>query len=336
MSGFDAFLSKLGPKLSKDIKTASQIELIRRPLASRGLTLALGGGIGAGRITTVYGNQSSGKSLLLLESIAMWQKEGLVCGFADTEQTYDKDFTARLGVDNDKLLMAGSKSSDRLINEIVPWLEAGIDILVIDSISDIFPEAFVDKDGSIKDAENTKQIGAHAKAITALIKAVLFSNISTAVILLSQTTTKMESWGTIQVPHGGQKTLFGSSQIIRLSSSNTDAKQKKGLIKKGEIMVEEPIGRTVEAIVQKNKLGRQSQIARYDIYYGGPWVGIDRTAELVDLCVEYGIIEKGGAWYTVADQRVQGRDSVVDLIKGDAELEKQLDKELLEATNGDG
>lgn len=322
------FLSKLDPKVAKAMKTASETEVIRFPLASRRLTHALGGGIGAGRVTTIYGNQSAGKSLLTLQTIGQLQKQGLVCGFADVENTYDKDFAARLGVNNDELYITGSKSSGRLSNEIIPWIEAEMDILVIDSISDILSESFVDKDGTIKESDDRKQIGAHAKAITGLIQAIHYSNSKTAVVLLSQTTTKMETWGAMQVPHGGQKTLFGSSQIIRLASSNTDAKQKKGLIQVGERKVEQPIGRTVEAIVQKNKLGRQSTTAVYDIYYAGDNIGIDLDGELVDMSTDFGVLSKGGAWFEFEGQKFQGRDSVIEAVQKDQALKSELEKRL--------
>lgn len=336
MSAKDEFLARLNPKIAKQIKTAEETEVIRRELASIGLTYATGGGVGAGRVATIFGNQSAGKSLLTLQSIGMWQKQGLSCGFADVEGTFDKEFARRLGVDNSELFLTHSKSSGRLSDEIIPWVEAELDILVIDSISDILSEAFVDKDGTIKESEDRKQIGAHAKAITNLINAIHFANTKTAVILLSQTTTKMETWGAVQVPHGGQKTLFASSQLIRLASSNTDAKQKKGLLRMGNLEVEQPIGRTVEAVVQKNKLGRQSMTATYDIYYAGDNIGIDRTAELIDMAVTCGVIDKGGAWFTYQGERTQGRDSLIEKFKFDQDLFNQVKSDLDKAMNGNG
>lgn len=340
MSNFDDFLKGLDPKIAKSIKTASQVETIRYPLASRRLTYALGGGVGAGRITTIYGNQSAGKSLLSLQSIGRWQKQGLVCGFVDVEGTYDKEFSARLGVNNDELLVTGSKSSGRIIDEVTPWLEGGIDILVLDSISDIMPEVFVDKDGLIKDSENLKQIGAQAKAITGMINAFQFANKHAAIILLSQTTTKMETWGAVQVPHGGQKTLFASSQMIRLASSNTEAKAKTAeVIVPGGMKATERVGRPVEATIEKNKLGPQSRVAKYDIYYQGDQLGVNRDQELISMCAEFGIVKKGGAgWYTMPDEtKVQGDDNFVAILKADNDLkqalEEQLEKALAEAKN---
>ena len=336
MSNLDNFLASLDPKVAKSIKRASEVETVRHPLASRQLTYALGGGIGSGRITTIYGNQSAGKSLLTLQSIGMWQKQGLVCGFVDVEGTYDKDFSARLGVNNDELLLTGSKSSGRIINEVCPWLEAGIDILALDSISDIMPEVFVDKDGTIKDAENLKQIGAQAKAITGMINAFQFANKHAAIVLLSQTTTKMETWGAMQVPHGGQKTLFASSQMIRLSSSNTEANAKTGLIDvPGGMKSKVRTGRPVDATVEKNKLGPQSRVAKYNIYYQGSHLGVDRDQELISMCGEFGLVSKAGAgWYTLPDgTKIQGDDAFVEILNADADLKAELELLLEETLN---
>lgn len=331
MTLLEEFLGTMNPKLAKEFETAAKAELIRYPVASIGLTHALGGGIGAGRVITIYGNQSAGKSMLMLQSIGLWQKQGLVCCYCDVEATYDKKFSAKLGVDNDQLLLIKSKSSGQLSNRVMPLIRNGIDIVVIDSISDVMPEVFLDKDGTLKQSEDRNQMAQQAKAITKLISDIHFENKKTAVILLSQTTTKMETWGAMQVPHGGQKTLFGSSQIVRLASSNTDAKQKKGTIMQGSNLVEQPIGRTVEAIVQKNKMGSQSRKTEYDIYYAGDYIGIDRTAELIDLAVDFGVIEKGGSWFTYKGERTQGRDTLVENFKFDTDLFNQVKKELDEA-----
>lgn len=322
------FLSRLDPKIAKSIKTASEIEVIRRPLASRRLNFALGGGIGAGRITTIYGNFSAGKTLLTLQSIGEWQKQGLTCGFIDVEGTYDPEFSARLGVNNDDLFVTGSKSSERISNEIHHWLKAGIDILALDSISDVMPAVFTDKAGELLEADKRKQIGAHSKAIKTIIDGIHYNNEKTAVILLSQTTTKIEATYTKQVPHGGNAVGFNSSTMIKLTSSNTDAKLIKGLRQMGLNKIEVPIGRTVDALVEKNKIGTQSATATYDIYFGGDEIGIDKVGELVDMCVDFGVIKKGGAWFEFESEKIQGRDTMVDKVKEDFELRAELEKRL--------
>src|SRR4051812_48537701 len=104
-------IAKQNSGIASQIKSASQTEIVRLPLASYGLTKALGGGIAKGRVTTIYGTESSGKSLLMQQSIGRWQKEGLTCAWVDAEGSYDKEFCARLGVNNDEIGIIDSRSS---------------------------------------------------------------------------------------------------------------------------------------------------------------------------------------------------------------------------------
>lgn len=319
MSKFDEFMNKFSAKEQKEMKVASEIEVERLPLASIGLTQALGGGIGRGRITLVYGNQSAGKTMLALQSIAEWQSRGLVCAFIDAEKAFDSEFAAKLGVNIDELLVF-NESSQKVVTDIFSrLLENGIDAVVLDSISDIAPNQFINPDGTMKDSESTKQIGAHSKAIKSLIDHIHYTNKDTAVVLLSQTTTEIGQTYVKQIPHGGKKPLFSSSQIIKLTSSATDAKQIKGQQLEGKIMVERPIGRRVEAVVEKNKLGVQSTGVEYDIYYAGETLGIDFVGELVNLALRQQIIQSGGAWFYYGEEKFQGKHNVIKHLKENRE-----------------
>lgn len=323
---FEDFLAKLDPKTAKRLKTAQEVELVKYPLASAGLTHALGGGIAAGRITLLYGPMSTGKSVLMMQTIGQLQKAGKVCAWVDVEGTYEKKFGAKLGINNDELILVQKKSSGSIEKEIMPLIRAGIDFLVIDSISDIMPEVFVDKDGSLMEQENRKQIGAHAKAVTALASGILHENEKTAVVFISQVTTKMEQTYVKLVPHGGNKTLHASTQIIKLTSSNTENQQIKGNTYIGDLIIEAPIGRKVDAYVEKNKLGPQSRKASYDLYYGGEFVGIDYVGEIVDMAETFDLVKKSGAWYTVREtgQQFQGRAKLISALKEDADFLKKL------------
>jgi recombination protein RecA len=320
--------------LAKKIRRASEVEKVMYPLASRGLTHALGGGIGKGRMTLLYGNTSSGKSLLMMQSIGLWQKEGLICAYADVEGTFDPAFAERLGVDVDQLILIEKRSVGALTDEVTPLLKAGIDVLVIDSISVLLPEVFVDNDGGVKDFSDMKQIGAHAKSISIMVNALHYANVKTSIVLISQTTTKIENTYTKQVPHGGVKLPFACTQIIKLTSSATEAKQIMGQVFVGNKIVEMPIGRPVEAVVEKNKLGPQSREAKYNVYYDGPALGVDRTDELVTMAVATGAVHKGGAWFKFGDHQWQGQPNVVKAIKDDATLEAEIESELALALNG--
>lgn len=331
---FEEFLSRLNPKDARSIKTAADARVVKIPTASRRLNLILNGGIPRGMVTTIYGNFSAGKSMLCLQSIAGWQKQGLVCGYIDVEGTLDGEYAKRLGVNENELVLGSSKSSGKVEEIITKWIEAGIDVIVVDSISDIMPETFVDdKTGELN--SNRKQIGQHAKAITNLLNGVHFVNENTAIIIISQTTTKLEQTYVKQVPHGGNKVPFGSSVMIQLTSSNTDAKQKKGMIVKGGVKQEMPIGRTVKAFTEKCKIAPQHRTCEYDIYYDGDFVGIDAAGELADMCVEYGVINKSAAWFKLDEERKwQGRDSLVRAIRENDELEAELEALLQEVLNG--
>lgn len=308
---YEDFIAKLNPKIAANLKTAQETELVKLPLASYRLTNDLNGGIAKGRITLIYGSTSAGKSLLAQQSIAKWQKDGLVCAYVDVEGTWEKNWAARLGVNNEELILIQAKSSGRIEKEITPLLEAEVDVLVIDSISDILPEVFVDKSGEMNAQTDRKQVGAQAKAITALLNGIHFVNKSTAVVIISQTTTFFGQSYVEQVPHGGKKTEFASSQIIKLTSSASPNQQKKGEVFIGDRVFELPVAREVEYLVKKNKLGAPFRANKYVLYYDGPKVGIDNIAEIVDDAVDFGVVKKGGAWFTYDGQQWQGRDNFV-------------------------
>lgn len=331
MTATEDLLAGLDPKIAKQYQRASQVKTELLPLRSYGLTEALGGGVGRDRITLLYGNTSSGKSGLMMQSVGDWQRMGLTCAYVDTEKTWDNKWTSRLGVNNDDLILIQRKSISRAYNDIRPLLEGGIDAIVIDSISMALPDAFLDEDGHAKDLEQHKQIGAKAKALTAMVNAITYSNERTAVILISQTTTDLSGMHPKQIPDGGKKVMFASSQIIKLTSSGTDANQKKGEIVVGNKTINVPIGRTVQGVVEKNKIAPQGRTFEYDFYYEGKHVGVDMVGEVADAAVKFGVIGKGGAWFNYGDQKWQGRDSLVKALRADETLLDGVKSELTKA-----
>lgn len=336
---YEDFIAGLDPKTAKRIKTAQETKVEFLPTASHGLNKILNGGIAKGRFALIYGNQSAGKSLVIQESIAKWQRMGLVCAWVDAEGAWDKDWGTRLGVNNEELILIQSKSSGHIEKKLTPLINNKIDVVVIDSISDIMPEAFVGKDGELNEQENRKQMGAHAKAITSLINGLAFLNedndYHTTFILLSQTTTFLGQTYVQQVPHGGKKVLFASSQIVKLNSSNTDAKQIKGNVYVGDLVLQKPIGRTVDALCEKNKVGPQHGTCTYDIYYDGENVGVDFVGEVIKEAVEYAVITKGGAWFKWNGQQWQGETSTTKHFKNNPDDLNKLLAEIHMVTTGE-
>lgn len=321
---YESFISKLNPKVASAIKTADEVEIEKLELASFGITRALGGGIGKGRMTLVYGSTSGGKSALLIQSIGKWQKQGLVCGYIDVEGTYDKDWATRLGVNNKELILQGSRSSGRIEKEALPLIENGIDVLVLDSVSDILPEVFLGKDGEMNDQSDRKQLGSQAKAITALVNGFHYENRNTAIVLLSQTTTSIQQSYVEQVPHGGEKIKFSSSQIIRLNSSPSPNAQIMENIHVGDSVLNIPAARKVDFVIRKNKLGRPFGTGEYVFRYAGDKVGIDQGGEVIDAATAYGIVRQSGAWFYYGDNKWQGKPAFSKEVSNDEDLLEEL------------
>ena len=316
------------------MRTAATTKIERLPLASINLTEELGGGIAKGRMALFFGTPSSGKTLLLLQSIAKWQRSGLVCAWADVEGAFEPEWAKRLGVNIDELIIVGSKASGRLENDIRPLLEAEVDVLVIDSISDILPEVFIGKGGELNSQEDRKQIGSQAKAITALINGMHYVNKSTAIVLISQTTTFLGQSYTEQVPHGGQKTLFACSTIVKLNSSASPNAQIEEEVMLDGHLFKRPVARDVDWVVRKNKLGSPFGTGTYRMFYAGPMAGIDNIRELVDSAVAFGVISKGGAWFNYGELKWQGQDKLTEALRNDQELFTSVMEDLHLARNG--
>lgn len=325
----DTFLSKLPPAFAKQIQMAKEIETHRLPLISKRLTRDLGGGIAKGRVTLIHGDPSAGKSAMVLQSIGQWQESGLLCAFVDVEGTFDREWAERLGVDCDTLIIQQtSKSSGKVEKAILPLIRADIDVLVIDTISDIAPEAFVNKEGELNDQDDRKQMGAHAKAITALINGIHYYNENTAIILISQDTTKIANTHVEFIPHGGKKTLFAASQVIRLQSPKTDDNQIKGVVMINGRPVNKPVARKVTYTINKNKLGPPFGSGLWHFYYDGDVVGVDSAQETVAMAIDEGIVKKVGAWLYYKDGKYHGEPNFISEVRGDGELRERLNADI--------
>lgn len=334
MTSTDEFLASLNPKIAKEFKKASQVKTEILPTASYGLNEALGGGIGKNRVTLIYGNTSAGKSALVMQSIAGWQKQGLVVCYVDVEGTWDNAWAERLGINVEDVILIQRRSVSKIYNDVKPILEAGVDVLVVDSISMALPDVFIETDGHAKNLEDHKQIGAHAKAVTALVTALHYSNENTAIILISQTTTEIGQTYTKQVPHGGKKVQFASSQIVKLTSSSNDNKQIKKQVQVGSRLIEYPVARRVQVVVEKNKIGPPGRTCEYDFYYAGDRVGIDYIGEVADEAIKFGVISKGGAWLSHGDNKWQGKAALVEFMHENEDFVSQIEDQIAEVKSG--
>lgn len=341
MTAFENVLANLGPKTAKAIKRGNQVSTVTYPTASLTLNQALGGGIGGNRMTLLHGNYSAGKTMLVLQTIGVLQKLGVVCAFVDVEGTFDPLHAERLGVNTDELLVVQVRLASQVEAAAVALIQAGVGFIAVDSISTMMVDVFI-KDGEMKGYEDRGQIGADAKGIKRMIKGLLYAMTGTecSLVLISQTTTEIGQTYVKQIAEGGKAPGFYSTQIIKLTSSDNDKEQIKGEVRRGSVMVEQPIGRKVEAKVTKNKLnGSQSTSCKYDIYYGGPFLGIDNVKELIDLATEQEVITKSGSWFYYhkgQEDEVswQGNPSMVKAIRADDELFAKIKAEYEEKING--
>jgi recombination protein RecA len=329
----DEILAQLNPKLRKKISLGSEIEQTQfAKTPSYGLNRALNGGLPYGRQILIWGNKSAGKSSFCLQIIAEAQKEGKVCAWIDAEMTYSPEWAAQLGVDSTRLIHSTARTINDMVDVGTDFMKAGVDVIVVDSISALLPAIYFEKDSTeLKQLENTKQIGAEARDMTNAVKMLNYSNNQvkpTLLILISQARNNIGAMYVSQQPTGGMATKFYSSTIVKLFSSESDNQAIKGKIYVGDKIIEEKIGRKVRWDVQFSKTSPAFQTGEYDFYFRGPDLGVDSVADLVDTAEILGFIERGGAWYTVEGERFQGREKLVAGVKENLDLQELLIKKV--------
>jgi recombination protein RecA len=325
----EEILAKLDPKTRARIQLATTVNIEKQKTPSIGLTNALKGGLGFGRQVMIWGNKSAGKSSFCLQMIALAQKDGKTCAWIDAEASYDPTWASRLGVDSDKLIYSTAKSINDMVDVAQQLMEAGVDIIVVDSISALLPAIYFEKDSAdLKKLEDTKQIGAEAKDMTHAVKMLNYANKNTLLVLISQQRNQFGSMHASHIPTGGMAVKFFSSTIIKLWASEADANSIKSGIQVGDKIIEQKVGRPVNWIVDYNKTGPMGLSGQYDFYFQGDQVGVDSVGEVVDVAEMMGIIQKGGAWYTVNGERFQGRAKVVEYVKENPKVAEKLQGEI--------
>src|SRR6202165_4352562 len=277
------------------------------------LDLALGvGGIPRGRITEIYGPESSGKTTLCLHIIANAQRSGGYAAFVDAEHALDRAYAARLGVDTTNLLISQPDTGEQAL-EIVDALvrSNALDVVVVDSVAALTPRAEIE--GEMGDSHVGLQARLMSQAMRKLTSAISSSN--TSVIFTNQLREKVGvMFGNPEVTAGGKALKFYAS--VRLDIRRTDS------IKQGQ----DVMGNRTRVRVVKNKVAPPFKTAEFDIMYSE---GISREGGLIDLGLEMGLVKKSGAWFTVGDIRLgQGRENAKEFLRQNSDVAGAIEDQI--------
>ena len=333
MTTVEEALALLDPRIRKGLATGVGIKTEVQPTPSPGLNRALNGGLPYGRQVLVWGSKSSAKSSLCLQTIGLAQKDGKLCAWIDAEMSYDEAWATKLGVDTSQLIYSQARTINEMVDVTTALMQAGVDLIVIDSVTSLLPAIYFEKDSNeLKALENTKQIGAESRDFSNAWKMINYANNKekpTLVIAISQSRNNINAMYTQQQPTGGQSTKFYSSTVIKLFSSESDNQAIKGKIAIGDKLIEEKIGRKVRWELQFSKTSAGFQSGEYDFYFRGDSVGVDAIADLVDTAELSGLIDRTGAWYKLANgEKIQGRDAFINYVKDNAEYQEELRSKL--------
>jgi recombination protein RecA len=283
------------------------------PTGAINLDAAIGvGGIPRGRVTEIYGPESSGKTTLCLHVVANAQKAGGTAAFIDAEHALDTDYAAKLGVDVDKLLVSQPDTGEQAMEICEILVRSGaVDVIVIDSVAALVPKAEIE--GEMGESHMGLQARLMSQALRKLTGAIARSNCS--VVFINQLREK------IGVMFGNPETTTGGKALKFYASLRLDIR-RIGPVKEKE----DVIGSHVRVKVVKNKVAAPFRQAEFDIMYAE---GISHTSLLVDIGAESGIIEKSGAWYSYGTQRIgQGRENAKLFLRDNpavmAEIEEKV------------
>ncbi len=278
---------------------------------SLSLDAALGvGGIPRGRVTEIYGPESSGKTTLALHVVAEAQKNGGLAAFVDAEHALDATYAKRLGVNTDNLLISQPDTGEQALEITETLVRSGaLDIVVVDSVAALVPRAEIE--GDMGDAQMGLQARLMSQAMRKLAAAI--SKSKTSVVFINQIREK------IGVMFGNPETTTGGRALKFYSSVRIDIR-RIAAIKDGENV----IGNRTRAKVVKNKVAPPFREAQFDILYG---LGISKIGDLLDLAVANKIVDKSGAWFSYGEERLgQGRENVRQYLQENPKLLSQIEK----------
>jgi len=288
------------------------------PTGSIGLDYALGvGGYPRGRIVEIYGPESSGKTTLAIHAIAEAQKQGGIAAFIDAEHAFDRFYAANLGVDVDNLLISQPDNGEQAL-DIADQLirSAAVDIIVIDSVAALTPKAELEGDmGDNKVGLQARLMSQALRKLTATI-----NKTNTTCIFINQLREK------IGIMFGNPETTTGGNALKFYASVRLDIRKSQS-IKDGDTI----IGNDVKVKVVKNKVAPPFRKAEFEIMYGE---GICRVGEVVDLGVNFNIVEKSGSWYSYNGSKLgQGKEATKAVLRDNPELCEEITAKIYEAMN---
>lgn len=324
MTDFDSVMARLSPSTRKRIKLASEITEEFQALPSIGITRALQGGLRYGTVTQLWGNRSGGKTALALGTMGMAQAKGKVCFHMDAEGSFRKDWAKDLGVDTSKLITSRIKTFEDASNIGVEWIEAGADIITIDSISALIPGSYLDEKGELKEQSKTKQIGQFSKDAGTMLNMFNKVNDHTLIIIISQVRNNIGSYGSSLGPMGGKSVEHHNSTSIKLWSSLADGDQLTGDVHFGDKIMTEKIGRPVVWTIDKDRGPGMNMSDTYDFFFKGDVLGIDNVKEMLDIGGRYGKIEKSGNWFIIDDDKFNGSRQAADYLRAHPDTLQRL------------
>src|SRR5487761_2086232 len=274
---------------------------------------ALGiGGFPRGRITEIFGPESSGKTTVALQVVAEAQKVGGMAAFIDVEHALDPAYARKLGVDVDNLLVSQPDYGEQALEITNALISSGsIDVLVVDSVAALVPKA--ELDGEMGDSF----MGVHARLMSQAMRKLtgIVSKSNTCLIFINQIREK------IGVMFGNPETTTGGRALKFYSSIRADIR-RIAAIKDGDVVT----GNRTKVKIVKNKVASPFREAEFDILYGE---GISREGDVLDLAVTHNIVEKSGAWYSYSGERIgQGRENVRQYLKDNKDTFSRIETTL--------
>ena len=294
---------------------AKQMEIEVIPTGSLGLDLALGvGGIPRGRITEIYGPESSGKTTICLHVVAEAQKMGGTAAFIDMEHALDPVYAQKLGVNINELLVSQPDTGEQALEICETLVRSGaVDVIIVDSVAALVPRAEIE--GNMGDAS----MGLQARLISQAMRKLsgIINQTKTAVIFINQLRQK------IGVFFGNPETTTGGLAMKFYASVRMDVRRTQSIKKGGEI-----VGGHTRVRVVKNKVAPPFAKAEFDLMHDQ---GINKTAEILDLAAQLDIVKKRGAFYSYQDLKLgQGRDKSIDFLNVNLELRDEIEQQVRE------